>query len=61
MENQNVKSSNLEDNPIRTFGPRKKYPLEKHESQGQNPDNLDVQTTTGTGYDAREENQHVPL
>ena len=55
MENQNDESSNLKDNLVRTFGLRMNSPFEKYDSQGPNPDDLNVRTINKTTPDVREE------
>ena len=75
LENQNVKSSNLEDNPVQTpieivskdteieanpSSPRENSPIEKHCSQDPNPNESGVRTYTKPLPSAEEE-QPMPL
>ena len=74
MENQNVESSNLEDNPIQTLvetlgkdikievdpsSPRGNSPIEKHGSQDPNSDELGVRTNTEPLPSVEEEEQQL--
>ena len=65
LKNQNVKSSNLEDNPVQmptqAVGPRENSHIEKHDSQDPNPNEFGVRTNTKPLPNAEEEEQHVSL